>query len=467
MVLPFTSLTSVGSDLRFSPRSRSKFSLRPKIPTLTAVVILLLSSSSHFAGAFGNDYVLDLSTDVAPPGGNATIGVDLSIDESSDPIVGWSFGICHDSSELQPVEASLGSAALDASDGMPVEFSETFFDGGSSTSAGGVIHSATVCFSSCAGLSPGATHRLLDVVYSTTAPSGTMSELVLCANADVPGVPTVPLRVYRSLTGSISTPTRYPGAVFVVDDAGPTSLSFDTHAVAAVGSIAEMDCILTIEQGAVSGWSIGVCHDASEVRPVFAEGGVDIAFANNGAPPDFNSITWEAGGATSAGGVVQGAVLCFGSCVALSPGTYNVLSIGYEVLAPAGTVSTVSYCDTTEVGIPSTPTLLVVSGQSQFPARFPGTITVASGEFIRGDVNDDAIVDLADAQSILSMLFEGGSEACLDSSDANDDGFIDVADGVRILQFLFEGGLPLSAPFPACGDDRTVDTLDCSGGSAC
>lgn len=74
--------------------------------------------------------------------------------------------------------------------------------------------------------------------------------------------------------------------------------------------------------------------------------------------------------------------------------------------------------------------------------------------FRRGDSNDDASLDIADAVFILRYLFLGaGNLSCMEAADANDDGRVDIADAVRILGFLFLGGEDLPVPSSMCGTD--------------
>ncbi|MFQ5653557.1 MAG: right-handed parallel beta-helix repeat-containing protein [Planctomycetota bacterium] len=89
-------------------------------------------------------------------------------------------------------------------------------------------------------------------------------------------------------------------------------------------------------------------------------------------------------------------------------------------------------------------------------------------EFIRGDANADATVNIADVIWILNLLFLAGPAApCADSADANDDGIIGLSDVFRIIIHLFVGGLPPAAPFPSCGEDPTADPIDCAAPPDC
>ncbi len=99
----------------------------------------------------------------------------------------------------------------------------------------------------------------------------------------------------------------------------------------------------------------------------------------------------------------------------------------------------------------------------------PGTVTVTPERaFRRGDANADGTVDLSDAVSILSYLFEGQATAlCEDALDANDDGALDISDPVAVLGYLFMGGAPLPPPSSDCGRDSTQDDLTCAEYTAC
>lgn len=85
-------------------------------------------------------------------------------------------------------------------------------------------------------------------------------------------------------------------------------------------------------------------------------------------------------------------------------------------------------------------------------------------EYRRGDVNDDAVVNIADVVYLLNALFVPGSlpPTCAKTGDTNDDGVVNVADAVFFLNSLFVPGSPsITPPGPGCGVDPTPDALDC------
>ena len=88
--------------------------------------------------------------------------------------------------------------------------------------------------------------------------------------------------------------------------------------------------------------------------------------------------------------------------------------------------------------------------------------------FIRGDTSGDLKLDIADAITVLTFLFQSGATIeCLEAADANDDGKVDVTDPIALLDYEFQGGSAPPAPFTACGADPTSDALGCVSARAC
>jgi hypothetical protein len=97
-------------------------------------------------------------------------------------------------------------------------------------------------------------------------------------------------------------------------------------------------------------------------------------------------------------------------------------------------------------------------------------LRVRDSQFRRGDINDDATLNIADAVSLLTTLFVVGGSAieCEDAADANDDGLVDIADAVFVLAALFSQGAPPPSPGPSmCGDDPTGDAIGCALHDSC
>ena len=69
--------------------------------------------------------------------------------------------------------------------------------------------------------------------------------------------------------------------------------------------------------------------------------------------------------------------------------------------------------------------------------------------FLRGDANNDKVVNVTDAISINSFLFAGGPEPpCMNQADANNDGLVNVSDSTFILSWLYNGGSQPPSPGP-------------------
>ncbi len=98
--------------------------------------------------------------------------------------------------------------------------------------------------------------------------------------------------------------------------------------------------------------------------------------------------------------------------------------------------------------------IAVIGNQSVTPSMtHPGQVCVpATAFFIRGDSNNDGLVDVADPIYTLSYLFTNGPDpGCMDAADADDDGFFNITDAVFTLYYVFGIGIAPPYPFPECG----------------
>ncbi len=83
--------------------------------------------------------------------------------------------------------------------------------------------------------------------------------------------------------------------------------------------------------------------------------------------------------------------------------------------------------------------------------------SVSKMRLLRGDMNFDRGLDLADPVALLNSLFLGQSADCLAAGNVNGDEAIDLADAVYLLIHLFDSGPPPSAPYPECGPIRDAN----------
>ncbi|MEM7164385.1 MAG: SdrD B-like domain-containing protein [Planctomycetota bacterium] len=79
----------------------------------------------------------------------------------------------------------------------------------------------------------------------------------------------------------------------------------------------------------------------------------------------------------------------------------------------------------------------------------------ANVDFVRGDSNDDGIVDVSDVVFVARWVAAAGVPGgCYDAADTNNDVNVDLADAVFLAMYLFAHGPVPAAPFPACGPGR-------------
>ncbi len=242
-----------------------------------------------------------------------------------------------------------------------------------------------------------------------------------------------------------------PGYVFFFEDA-----------TAAPGSSVELVVRLDNNGENIEGWSFGVCTDPSQLEVVDVVLGETTANVNGGSLPFFHALNifpdgWSVGSLISPFAIP-----------ALLPGTgYEMYLPVYSILGDSGTTATVQFCET--LGSPPVSNVVVIAGQSIEPTVNDGSIEILQlGTFIRGDVSGDGNLDLSDPVELLEYLFLAvGNPGCLDSCDVNDSGALDVSDAVYLLTYMFIGGMEPPAPFPTCGNDGTVDSLECESYPGC
>ncbi|HNR98690.1 MAG TPA: dockerin type I repeat-containing protein [Planctomycetota bacterium] len=116
------------------------------------------------------------------------------------------------------------------------------------------------------------------------------------------------------------------------------------------------------------------------------------------------------------------------------------------------------------LGSPPLNNRVVVDHESKVPHLLDGALRVGRvPRFIRGEVNGDGRIDIADPVMITLYLFLGRPIRCVKAADVDDDGKVRVNDVQYLLNYLFLGGRVIPPPFPTPGLDPTDDDLPCSG----
>ena len=191
----------------------------------------------------------------------------------------------------------------------------------------------------------------------------------------------------------------------------------------------------------VQGWSMGICHDSTELQVNSATLGADSQAISGswGAGPQFThfSVTDQ--------GVTHGAVICLGACAPLPAGNgYSLLDLSYTPLGSAGTLSEVDFCAT--LGTPPITNVVVVDAQSIAPLTTGGTILVESSSTLRIGIVEAAVGQTASVPVLLTnaVPLSGIQIACnYAPTDLSYDSFSEgaslVADFVSIANDLALG----------------------------
>lgn len=116
------------------------------------------------------------------------------------------------------------------------------------------------------------------------------------------------------------------------------------------------------------------------------------------------------------------------------------------------------------LGSPPLNNRVVVDHESKVPFLLDGAFRVGTApEFLRGEVNGDGRINIADPVMIAMYLFRGRSIRCVKAADVDDDGEVRLNDVQYLLNYLFLLGRVIPPPFPTPGLDPTEDDLSCSG----
>lgn len=377
----------------------------------------------------GSSHELSLSDVTGQQGQTVSLQASYSSTASVDT-VGWSFGVQHDPLLLTH-EGATPTPALLALAPEHVLIEEWAF---------GWTADVVLSFDGTTVLPSGSSIDLIDALYLIEAS---------CSDTAIPveftgelGFPFVPVEV--STTAGVVTPTTISGSVTVtgtsefvfiapdatVPEAGSATLSF---------SILETDAPYQDS----AGLSAGLSSDPSVVRPVSVDESallIDLI----GQPFFFQGNAMDTGWTV---GIVYGSFYFI-----QFPEPLALIDVTYEA-QPGSVGLTTPLVWTGTLGTPPVSNVVVVGGQQKPACGVTGSITVVDQYgFLRGDINGDGTVDIADPIALLIRLFEGGApSSCVEADDVNDDGSVDVADPIALLYYVVLGATPPPPPSPECG----------------
>lgn len=209
------------------------------------------------------------------------------------------------------------------------------------------------------------------------------------------------------------------------------------------------------------GFSMGMAHDGSVAQVDDIEYGDAMLDPSWGQPDFFQTDAFE-------NGWTVGVVYAFlGSWTYTFPEPEEAIIVTYssregaDFLSGAeGAYTDLTWTDT--LGTPPVSNVIVAGGASIAPDLEHGYLEFVPRRFVRGDMNGDGAIDLADIFVAQDYAFLGlSTPSCLVALDANADGGVDIADIIFVLSYLFIDGVAPPAPFPDCGTDPAEVSLGC------
>ena len=231
-------------------------------------------------------------------------------------------------------------------------------------------------------------------------------------------------------------------------------------------------------EGGVQGWSfsIGMDGDIQFSSPTgVTTAGTTVSEISDPAAPGFNK-TEIIDPAKNSGknGAVSAVVLSLTADIHLNTtGTNSVLDLGLSAKGPQGDddiIGSLTFVDDLRgSGQPVKNAITVNGNTANNVCNFatPANVGVVfrlkaapqGAKYVRGNLNGDAKINIADAIWIINELFRSGpSNGCPAASDINGDGVEDAADALYLATYLFKSGPQPPAPFPGCALDPADPT---------
>ena len=400
------------------------------------------------------DHVFSLGSASGLVGADVMVTMNYANNSTGDNIQGVNFGVC------TADEAIATATAVDLlADGMGAFTANNVV-------AGGVTVAIVTSFAGNPTYDPGLNYDLASITYNIAAEGttainfcatlGSPPVMVDAANTAAMSVPVA------TMDGSVEGQAAPPPYIFTAE-----SKNVNYDGVSGAGSTTVDFSIGENPMNALgadtSGFSMAVAHDSAVLTATMVDSG-PLA-ANMGGAPAFE------GPAILADGWTYGCIFSFTGALTLdfSGGAATVITTSYDVVGPVPPVMPNPTTDLTfmDLGDPIVPNDITIGTDSQEVILENGTLTLVGLvdlAFVRGDCNQDLLVNIADGITILSALFQGGSTGgCAAACDANDMMGLDSADAVYIFNYRFLGGPVPPAPFPDCG---VVAGADCEA-TAC
>ena len=417
------------------------------------------------ASAQDPDHVVSITSATLQPVGASGDVFNFYDNTSAANIAGWSWGNCiGDNTIIDITAVGDGATTLTIADGSPPAFDAPAIIPGEGWTVGVVID-----FFGNFPLPPGTGYELYFATYTGLAVG--ISDVNYCSDL---GMPAVELTFVDSMGGSI-LPTATGGSIEVM--AGPPPFKFQAPSQTVfynpdTDDTASYEVTVAIEEDAgnpgfpnnTAGFSMGLMLDnnttvdALDPSPLASALGDDPAFFG----PALLADGWTVGVVYDFFGMVT---LAFGTSIDVITASYTTAGLLGDL---DGEIVNLTWVD--DLGMPPVENIVVVGADASLVEFFDGVIDLqplVDVPFIRGDCNDDGIVNIADGIFILNFNFQNGPAGnCAESCDANDDNMMgpDISDATYIFAYRFQNGPPPPAPFPDCGP---VPGADCDLFNSC
>jgi hypothetical protein len=167
----------------------------------TCVILAILSIPAALCEGQAPEYTLRFSPTVGgAPGDTVPVRCLLDVHAGAGTVPGWSFSVCSDQSELQPVAVNSGSATLTANGGLPADFIYNGFYPGDALLPGGAAQGVVISTFAIQAynLPLGEAYELLVIDYLITGPPDSLVAIEFCDDSQLPNDPPVQTVVVSS-----------------------------------------------------------------------------------------------------------------------------------------------------------------------------------------------------------------------------------------------------------------------------
>jgi hypothetical protein len=377
------------------------------------------------------------------------------------------FGVAHDAQQLTPIAVVIGTnlAAVNGGTGPDLFLVDLAPSGGEGWTVS-VVVSDRAPFDV---VPAGSDRELAIVTYEVLPQAGPACGSTSLAFTDLLGSPPVPLRGrisgidFEPLSAGLDLPI---GTFVAPLPSGGSMLRAPGLAIDPLPGIGIASFRLDTPT-AVEGFSFGVRHDGGVASVLAVEPGVSVRQLECSIGADFFGATLDPQGEA---GFTVGCLFALAPPARTIPAGdgHEIVRATYQWAAAGGATTPLEFA--ADLGSPPVAIELSVAGTAIVPGTVDGFLQVAH-DFTRGDCNVDGGVDIADAITILALLFPGPGGAvppdCADACDGNDDGQSDIADSIFLLGALFVPGAPQPPGGPCSSDPTPFELLGCDSFDAC